>query len=440
MMLNPLLDYQFLYDLDHHRNRVTYVRITSLTIKQHPVEQIEGVATGGSITIDGTSSVRRICNLTMSTKNLNINRIYWGVSTKVRIELGLENNLVKYPYYDSIIWFPMGTYVLTDFKTSAQVNNYTITLTGKDKMCLLNGDIGGEFNAETDLGQEEVWDNELEKFVKYKRPIDYIIREMVHHYAQEDFNNIIIKDIRTGIEILTNRTDNNIFVIRNSKTGEAVDIIPEIYNKDYGYKYLNRPIDFTTFAETKGFQFFIAVDEDNGPLIETIINYSVIEKDDKYFWVQVIAPGEDLGYRLQQLEFPEDLIAAPGETVTSILDKIIKLMKLLKSNGFDISEILANLSGFEEEEYEKKDDTWEIKKTITAQKEGADNKAKTQLGGSVTVALLRFQKMQEIKKENLAVATKQASHLHKSIISSCNIIGQDMITTDVSGFVKYWKL
>lgn len=91
-------------------------------------------------------------------------------------------------------------------------------------------------------------------------------------------------------------------------------------------------------------------------------------------------------------------------------------------------------------EYEKKDDTWEIKKTITTKKEGADNKAKTQLGGSVTVALLRFQKMQEIKKENLAVATKQASHLHKSIISSCNIIGKDMITTDVSGFVKYWKL
>ena len=91
-------------------------------------------------------------------------------------------------------------------------------------------------------------------------------------------------------------------------------------------------------------------------------------------------------------------------------------------------------------EYEKKDDTWEIKKTITTKKEGADNKAKTQLGGSVTVALLKFQRMGDIKKENLAVATKQASHLHKSIISSCNIIGQDMITTDVSGFVKYWKL
>ena len=91
-------------------------------------------------------------------------------------------------------------------------------------------------------------------------------------------------------------------------------------------------------------------------------------------------------------------------------------------------------------EYEKKDDTWEIKKTITAKKEVADNKAKTSIGGSVSMALQKFQKMGEIKKENLAVTTKQASHLHKSIISSCNIKGQDMITTDLSGFVKYWKL
>lgn len=45
-----------------------------------------------------------------------------------------------------------------------------------------------------------------------------------------------------------------------------------------------------------------------------------------------------------------------NDNLSSTLDKIIKLMKLLKSNGFDISEILANLSGFEEEEYEKKDD------------------------------------------------------------------------------------
>ncbi len=53
-----------------------------------------------------------------------------------------------------------------------------------------------------------------------------------------------------------------------------------------------------------------------------------------------------------------------NDNLSSTLDKIIKLMKLLKSNGFDISEILANLSGFEEEEYEKKDDKDESTSTI----------------------------------------------------------------------------
>ena len=48
--------------------------------------------------------------------------------------------------------------------------------------------------------------------------------------------------------------------------------------------------------------------------------------------------------------------------------------------------------------------------------------------------------MGQQKKENLAVTSKQSSHLHQSIISSVNIKGKDMITTDVSGFVKYWKL
>ena len=43
------------------------------------------------------------------------------------------------------------------------------------------------------------------------------------------------------------------------------------------------------------------------------------------------------------------------------------------------------------------------------------------------------------KKEKLAVTTKQAVHLHQSLISSATIKNNLMITTDVSGFVKYWK-
>jgi actin related protein 2/3 complex subunit 1A/1B len=89
-------------------------------------------------------------------------------------------------------------------------------------------------------------------------------------------------------------------------------------------------------------------------------------------------------------------------------------------------------------EYEKKGDKWEVKRTVTTdtgKKSDGGNKGK-----SVAAALQKFQNMGQQKKENLAVTTKQASHLHQSLICSLNIKGKDVITTDVSGFVKYWKL
>ena len=78
-----------------------------------------------------------------------------------------------------------------------------------------------------------------------------------------------------------------------------------------------------------------------------------------------------------------------------------------------------------------------IKKIITAKKE--DNKARTSVCEAST-QLQIFNTMGQQKKENLAVITKQAWHLHKSQISSVNIKDKDVLTTDLSGFVKYWKL
>ena len=143
--MNPLLDSNFLIKLNNDKNRTIYAHVISLNQYEHPIEQIEGVVTAGSVTIDGQSAVRRVCSLTLSAKNLNINNVYWGLTTKVKIEIGLQNNVE--PKYDKIIWFPQGVFILTDFKTTQTVNNYTINLTGKDKGCLLNGDVSGNFPA-----------------------------------------------------------------------------------------------------------------------------------------------------------------------------------------------------------------------------------------------------------------------------------------------------
>ena len=91
-------------------------------------------------------------------------------------------------------------------------------------------------------------------------------------------------------------------------------------------------------------------------------------------------------------------------------------------------------------EYEKKGDNWDIKRTITTDSGKKSAPAAGGRGSAVSDALKKFQQMGNQKKENLAVTSKQSSHLHQSIISSVNIKGKDMITTDVTGFVKYWKL
>ena len=333
----PLFDAQFLYELDQNRNRTTFARITSLTTDGYPVERIEGIVTAGSITLDGGSAIRRVCQLTLTTGKLNINNIYWSLTTRIKIEIGIENNVIAYDnngnqknyqeIYPDIIWFPQGVYILTDFKTQAQVNNYTITLQGKDKMCLLNGDIGGIFNAETQLDKERV-EQEDGTWIDEKRSIAYIIREMIHYYAQESFHNIIIKDIDTlSLQILYNNAT-TLYYVENVATGKITDIFcaddisaTKHHEEYWYYEYPTIRVDFNNLLED--FTFYTPVDEDNVGLIKNYVTYLVDKNSNKYR-VQKINKGEDLGYQLIETYYPDELIAGIGETVVSILDKIIK--------------------------------------------------------------------------------------------------------------------
>jgi len=58
-----------------------------------------------------------------------------------------------YEDYPDIIWFKQGIFLITDFKVN-MTNNSTdnIYISGKDKMALLNGDIGGNFPYAIDVG------------------------------------------------------------------------------------------------------------------------------------------------------------------------------------------------------------------------------------------------------------------------------------------------
>ena len=97
----------------------------------------------------------------MVTDKIDINEFYWGVKTKFKLELGLKNKLTNQyaagenSIYPDIVWFPQGTFIVTTFNTSITTNNCSISLSGKDKMCMLNGELGGQLFASIDFGTEE---------------------------------------------------------------------------------------------------------------------------------------------------------------------------------------------------------------------------------------------------------------------------------------------
>lgn len=186
-------DKNFLLLLDSYPFKENYVRLTLLTWDERPIQYIEGRATGGSINGDGNSSMRRTCSLTLTASStglvLNEN---WALHHKFILEVGLKNYIN--PMYDDIIWFKQGLFIITQFNNSLSTNNYTININGKDKMCLLNGDINGKLPHETDFG---VLEKRLEDGSKEFEdiPIETIIKEAVIKFAQEPLQNIIINDL-----------------------------------------------------------------------------------------------------------------------------------------------------------------------------------------------------------------------------------------------------
>ena len=115
-------DEEFLLELENQKNREIFAKITALNLEELPVESIEGRVTGGSINIDGNSALRRTCNLTMVAEEVNINNFYWGLHSKIKVEIGLKNNIKE--DYPDIIWFPQGIFLITTFNTSHTTNNY----------------------------------------------------------------------------------------------------------------------------------------------------------------------------------------------------------------------------------------------------------------------------------------------------------------------------
>lgn len=334
-----IFDTSFLLDLDKQKHKIIYAKITALKFDETPIETIEGRVTQGSINIDGASAVRRSCSLTLTTKDFRYNNYYWSLHTKFKLEIGIENHIsTKYP---KIIWFNQGTYLITSFSSSLTTNNFTIQISGKDKMALLNGEIGGSIGGTTDFGSIDE-ENEKGEWVNRKLTIYEIIREAVHTYAKEPYHNIVIKDLDIqGLELLEYRDEKNPLYLCRKKD----EIVYNHFYKDgkkpcfvYFSDQNNNVGSFikkTTLEELQPTDLDILINPLFGTNYPKLIKFN---EDPNFYYVSKIEYGQTAGYRNTDLVFPKDLIANVGETITSVFDKIIQTM-------FNDYEYFYNLDG-----------------------------------------------------------------------------------------------
>ena len=269
----------FLYDIDFLKRlameniKTTYIKVVVLNQKELPVREITGSITQGSLTVDGNSSVRRTASFTFLAEerdnDLHDIDVLLTPDKRISVEIGITNKIdTRYP---EICWFKQGIFVIIQPGISHNMSGVTINLSCKDKMCLLNGECGGTLPASITFHE---YDQMLDdgSYVTKKNLIYDIIQTLVMNYGREPINKIFINDIALEIKQIVHYTGSNP-LFYNSQT--------KIYTTNDNYVVTN-----------------------DG-------NWTVFEYND------------EVGYVYTDFTYPGELVSGIGETVTSVLDKII---------------------------------------------------------------------------------------------------------------------
>lgn len=272
-MFEYLNDMDFLMKLDKLNIRTHYAKIILLSFDEKPIREIQGNITAGSLSVNGSSSVRRTISLTMlaNENNSDIENIdnEISINKKVKVFVGYNNPLKSYQQYGDIIWFPCGLFVLSSASIARSTSGWTISISGKDKMCLLDGTAGGTFPGSITFHESYIQKDNEDIEIVYPT-IFQIIYEAVNHWGGEDIQNIIITDIEETCKMLV--------------------------------KYIgDKPIYFSNNYESMDFS--------PSPDFPHMISY-----------------GQDAGYKETDFTYPGELVLDAGDTVTSLLDKIVDVL------------------------------------------------------------------------------------------------------------------
>ena len=269
-----LTDSNFLKNVNQMHIKEQYAKITILNWNEEPIQEIQGIVTGGSLNIDGKSSMRRTCNLSVfvaEDTNTNVTDIdnLFSLNKKMYLEIGYLNITNEYKKY-KMLWFPQGLYVMINPSLSHSIDGTNISLTLKDKMCLLNGECGGVIPASTRFDEYETLDENGEWVIEKPR-IAQIIRECVNHFGGEQLSKILISDIDDRIKMVMKWLGNTPLYLIGSENARTFS---------------------TNYEDIDGQKF------------------------------ETYEYGADVGFIYTDFTYPGELIGDAGSTVCTILDAI----------------------------------------------------------------------------------------------------------------------
>lgn len=269
-----LKNLDFLSTIDNLKIKKQYAKITLLDWDEKPIQEIQGLITSGSLNLTGNSAIRRTGNLSVYLPDESYARIsnsgnLFSINKKMFLEVGYENPTNKYQNFP-ILWYPQGVFVIGSASSQHNSGGTSLSLSFKDKMCLLNGDCGGTITSSVEFDRYDTIDENGE-WVTVKPTIYQIILELVNHFGGEDMSRIFIDDVDTRVKQCMKWIGSDpLYIIGASESRTAS----------------------TNYDDTTG---------------QTYKAYTY---------------GDDVGFIYTDFTYPGELVAKPGDSVVSILDKI----------------------------------------------------------------------------------------------------------------------
>ena len=314
-----------------HRN--VYTVIQNLTLGT----EIQGEVVGtGSISVNGSSALRRtISGLTLQTSESALAQDYnWVMTDEIRVFQGISNAATEH----EIWYFNLGTYCLSTFSAAESVQGTKIDFSGKDKMVLLNGEQGGTFTVDTELHIKDNADGTTSLV-----PIADIIRQVVI-LAGIDPNKIHIEiEETTGRELLEYRGSTPMYIygqIENNEADSPIEVVNDftVMEDDQVY-YTKSEKKAVSELDWGSSVTDVGISSGDQPAYSSYVSKIYGPGRNEYNNAQYITKvecGQVAGYKVVDLTYPGELKAAAGETVVSVLDKIVNVLGKEYEYFFDV--------------------------------------------------------------------------------------------------------